>query len=245
MTPDTLSFGWVFLAGVLTFLSPCVLPLIPSYISYITGASLEELQTGKGVKRATAIHSLLFILGFSVVFILLGASATVVSGFLYQYQHWIKNIGAVLIILFGLHLTGLIPLHFLLREKRLRFRNKPVGYFGSFLVGAAFSIGWTPCVGPILASVLLYASSHTTVKQGVLLLAVYSLGMGIPFFLASLAFNQMLTSLKWLKKYLNVLEKLTGVLLILVGILLLTNSLTWLSGAMTQWLAPLSRRLNL
>lgn len=245
MAPDTLSFGWVFLAGVLTFLSPCVLPLIPSYISYITGASIEELQTGKGVRRATAIHSLLFIFGFSVIFILLGASATVVSGALYQYQDWIKNIGGILIILFGLHLTGILPLHLLLKEKRLQWRRKPVGYMGSFLVGAAFSIGWTPCVGPILASVLLYASSQTTVTQGVLMLAVYSLGMGIPFFLSSLAFNQLLTSLKWLKKYLNLLERLTGILLILVGVLLLTNSLTWLSGVMTQWLAPLSRKLNI
>lgn len=245
MTPDTLSFGWVFLAGVLTFLSPCVLPLIPSYISYITGASLEELQAGKGVKRATAMHSLLFILGFSVVFILLGASATFVSGFLYQYQHWIRNVGGILIILFGLHLMGVLPLHLLLKEKRLQLRRKPVGYAGSFLVGAAFSIGWTPCVGPILASVLLYASSQVTVNQGILLLAAYSLGMGIPFFLSSLAFNRLLTSLKWLKKYLNLLEKLTGVLLILVGVLLMTNSLSWLSGAMTQWLAPLSGKLNI
>ncbi|MBI1976702.1 MAG: cytochrome c biogenesis protein CcdA [Candidatus Omnitrophica bacterium] len=245
MTPDTISFGWVFLAGVLTFLSPCVLPLIPSYISYITGASIEELQTGKGVKRATAIHSLLFILGFSVIFVLLGASATLVSGALYQYQDWIKNVGGILIILFGLHLMGILPLHLLLKEKRLQWRRKPVGYAGSFLVGAAFSIGWTPCVGPILASVLLYAGSQTTVTQGVLMLAVYSLGMGIPFFFSSLAFNQLLTSLKWLRKYLNILEKLTGALLVLVGILLLTNSLAWLSGVMTQWLAPLSRKLNI
>ena len=245
MPSDTLSLGWVFLAGMLTFLSPCVLPLIPSYISYITGASLEELQSGKGVKQATAIHSLLFILGFSVIFILLGASATFVSGFLYQYQDWIKNIGGVLIILFGLHLTGILPIHFLLREKRLQWRRKPVGYAGSFLVGAAFSIGWTPCVGPILASVLLYASSQVTVQQGILLLAIYSLGLAIPFFLSSLAFNQMLSSLRWVKKYLNILEKLTGVLLIAVGVLLMTNSLSWLSGVMTQWLAPLSKKLNL
>ena len=228
--------GWVFLAGVLTFLSPCVLPLIPSYISYITGASIAELQTGRGARKATALHSLLFILGFSVIFVLLGASATYLSQVLYQYQKWIQNIGGALIILFGLHLTGLLPVHLLMREKRFQLQTKKVGYLRSFLFGIVFSIGWTPCVGPILASVLLYASSQATVQQGILLLTIYSLGMGIPFFLSSLGFSQLLVSLKWLRNYLNLLEKVTGVLLILVGILILTNSLTWLAAMMTQWL---------
>ena len=158
-----------FIAGLLSFLSPCVLPLIPSYITYITGLSFADLQaenpSGK-VRRQIIIHSLLFIAGFTFVFILLGASATFVGGFLQEHMKLIRRVGGVLIVLFGVHLTGLIPIQLLLGEKRMTIHNKPAGYAGSFLVGVAFSAGWTPCIGPILGAILLYASQQETVTQG-------------------------------------------------------------------------------
>jgi len=233
MQPTNISFFGAFVAGLLSFLSPCVLPLIPSYITYITGLSFADLQaehpTHK-VRQQTMIHSLLFIAGFTTVFVLLGASATLIGGFLQQHMDTIRKVGGVLIVLFGIHLTGIFPIHFLLGEKRFTIHRKPAGYVGSFLVGLAFAAGWTPCIGPILASILMIAATENTLHHGILLLLAYSMGLGIPFFLASLAMHQFLGFFNHFKKYIRVFEVLTGILLIVVGVLIFTNYSTILIG---------------
>lgn len=222
-----------FVAGFLSFLSPCVLPLIPSYITYITGLSFAELQTEKPsglVRRQTIIHSILFIAGFTFVFVLLGASATFVGSFLQEHMVVIRRVGGILIILFGVHLTGLVPIQMLLGEKRLTIHNKPAGYVGSFLVGVAFSAGWTPCIGPILASILMVATTEDTVYHGILLLLAYSMGLAIPFFLSALAMNRFLAAFNRFKKHIRLFEIVTGLFLIVVGVMVYGNYLTKLSG---------------
>ena len=228
MPSDTLSYGWVFLAGALTFLSPCVLPLIPSYISYITGASMDELQSGRRIKRATALHSLLFIFGFSLIFILLGASATAVGQILLQRLESFKRAAGVLIILLGVHLTGWVKLPFLNYAKHLTVKRRPLTWLGAYGVGAAFGFGWTPCIGPILASILAVASTQETIGQGMLLLAAYSAGLGIPFLLAAAAVGTFLRTFARAKQYLHGLEIASGLVLIAVGILMVTDRLTML-----------------
>lgn len=221
-----------FIAGLLSFLSPCVLPLIPSYITYITGLSFSDLQaehpTHK-VRQQTIIHSLLFIAGFTAVFILLGASATFIGNYLQAHMAFMRKIGGVLIIIFGVHVSGLFDIGILLGEKRLNLRRKPAGYVGSFVVGVAFAAGWTPCIGPILASILMVAATEDTVYQGITLLFVYSLGLGLPFFLASLAMHQFLVFFNHFKKYIRIFEVVSGGFLIIIGVLLFTNYLTVLS----------------
>ena len=215
-----------FIAGLLSFLSPCVLPLIPSYITYITGLSFADLQaenpSGK-VRRQIIIHSLLFIAGFTFVFILLGASATFVGGFLQEHMKLIRRVGGVLIVLFGVHLTGLIPIQLLLGEKRMTIHNKPAGYAGSFLVGVAFSAGWTPCIGPILASILMVAATEETLYHGIFLLLAYSMGLAIPFFLSALAMHRFLVTFNRFKKYIRLFEIGTGIFLIIIGIMVYGN----------------------
>jgi cytochrome c-type biogenesis protein len=221
-----------FVAGFLSFLSPCVLPLIPSYITYITGLSFADLQAERPsnmVRRQTIIHSLLFIAGFTCVFILLGASATFIGGFLQEHMKIIRRVGGILIVLFGVHLTGLIPIQMLLGEKRLTIHNKPAGYVGSFLVGIAFSAGWTPCIGPILASILMVATTEQTVHHGILLLLAYSMGLAIPFFLSALAMHRFLIAFNRFKKHIRIFEIITGLFLIVVGIMVYGNYLTRLS----------------
>ena len=226
-----------FIAGLLSFLSPCVLPLIPSYITYITGLSFADLQaenpSGK-VRRQIIIHSLLFIAGFTFVFILLGASATFVGGFLQEHMKLIRRVGGVLIVLFGVHLTGLIPIQLLLGEKRMTIHNKPAGYAGSFLVGVAFSAGWTPCIGPILASILMVAATEETLYHGIFLLLAYSMGLAIPFFLSALAMHQFLVVFNRFKKHIRLFEIFTGVFLIIIGIMVYGNYLTKLSAIFSR-----------
>ncbi len=179
----TISFFIAFSAGFLSFVSPCVLPLVPSYISYITGISLEELTSEREQNRHRWLmikNATMFIVGFSVVFIFFGASATVVGQILLTYQDILRKVGGLIVILFGFYTLGFLKLRFLMTERRFRFQEKPVGYFGSFLVGIAFAAAWTPCVGPILGSILLYASTANSVSLGVQLLSVYSLGLGLP-----------------------------------------------------------------
>lgn len=232
METTNITYAGAFIAGLLSFLSPCVLPLIPSYITYITGLSFADLQaehpTHK-VRRQTIIHSLLFIGGFTAVFVLLGASATFIGGFLDQHKDGIRKIGGALIVLFGVHLTGIFPIHFLLGEKRVTIHRKPAGYVGSFMVGLAFAAGWTPCIGPILASILMVAATEKTVYHGIALLLTYSIGLGLPFFLASLAMHQFLVFFNRFKKYIRVFEIITGIFLILVGVLIFTNYLAILA----------------
>ncbi len=216
-----------FTAGLLSFVSPCVLPLVPSYITYITGASFKELTDEKmksNLRWASIFHSLLFIMGFSTVFILMGASASYLGQLLIEYQSWIMRGGGVLIIVLGIHFTGLIRLPFLQVEKRFEMRKKPFGYFGSFMVGVVFAAGWTPCIGPILSTILIYASTAQSFKTGVLLLTIYSIGLGIPFFLSSLAFNSFLSAFDWIKRYMRWITVASGVFLIVIGILFLTDT---------------------
>lgn len=229
MEVSNLSYLGAFIAGLLSFLSPCVLPLIPSYLTYITGLSFADLQaehpTHK-VRQQTIIHSLLFIAGFTLVFVLMGASATFIGGFLQEHMATIRKIGGVLIIVFGIHVTGLVPITLLLGEKRLSVHRKPAGYVGSLLVGIAFAAGWTPCIGPILASILMVAATEETVVKGITLLLSYSMGLAIPFFLSSLAFHQFLAGFNRFKKYIRMFEIVTGVFLVLVGILIFSNNLS-------------------
>ena len=224
-----------FSAGLLSFVSPCVLPLVPSYITYITGVSFKDLSEGgsKGKLRwLTISHSLLFISGFSLIFVLMGASASYLGQVLIQYQSWIMKVGGVLIIILGLHFTGWITIPFLQMERRFELKQKPLGYLGSFLVGVVFAAGWTPCVGPILSTILLYASTAKSFTTGMVLLAAYSMGLGLPFFAASLALNTFLTTFQKARRYIGLFTKIGGVMLILVGVLLLTNSFE----VMNDWL---------
>lgn len=233
---DQVTYAGAFIAGLLSFLSPCVLPLIPSYITYITGLSFSDLQSEHPshiVRRKTILHSLAFILGFTVVFVLLGASATYIGSFLNSHTALIRKIGGVMIILFGIHVTGLVPVRMLLGEKRMSIRHKPAGYLGSFLVGLTFAAGWTPCIGPILATILMVAATEEQVYKGIMLLLLYSLGLGIPFLLSSLAMHRFLSAFNRFKKYIRIFEIITGLFLITVGILIYSNWLSRLSGYTT------------
>jgi len=224
-----------FLAGVASFLSPCVLPLVPGYISIVSGASVEELKAAgrdDHLLRRVLFHSVLFILGFSIVFIALGASATWLGGALRTRLSLLLRIGGVVVILFGLHMTGLLKIGALYRDARFRTgaESKPTSAIGSLLMGLAFAFGWTPCIGPILAAILVVASTKQTIWQGILLLAVYSLGLAVPFLLTSLGLTQFMNFYRGFRKHLHTVEVLSGVVLILVGTLLVTNQFTRLSG---------------
>ena len=227
-----------FMAGVFSFISPCVLPLIPSYLTYITGISFDELvdNRSQSVRRRTLFHSLFFILGFTLVFVALGASATYVGAFFQENQVLIRRVGGVIVILLGIHITGVIKLQLLEREKRFEFTDKPIGYLGSVLVGIAFAAGWTPCIGPILASILLYASTSDNVGSGIILLIAYSLGLGVPFLISALAFNSFLTYFSKFNRYLRVVSIISGIFLIIIGFLLLFDYLSVLSQYLNMWL---------
>jgi len=232
MGNSNISFVGAFIAGLLSFLSPCVLPLIPSFITYITGLSFSDLQAehpSHKVRQQTIVHSLIFIAGFTTVFVFLGASATYIGSFLQEHMGIFRKVGGALIVIFGIHVTGVVPVNMLLGEKRLTVHRKPAGYIGSFLVGIAFAAGWTPCIGPILASILMVAATEDTVYHGIALLLIYSLGLGLPFFLASLAMHQFLVFFNRFKKHIRLLEIITGVFLITVGVLIFTNYLAILS----------------
>ena len=217
-----------FGAGVLSFLSPCVLPLVPSYLSFVTGMSLDDIQEGTA-RRTTMIHAVLFVSGFTIIFLLLGASASFLGQFFRYYDVWIARVGGVVIILLGLHLMGVFRLAPLLREKRLHLHDKPVGYLGTVGVGAAFGAGWTPCIGPVLGAILTFAASQDQFWSGVYLLFVYSLGLAVPFLLAALALDSFLSAFKRFRRFLPIVERVSGLLLIVLGILLLTGTFTILS----------------
>lgn len=224
-----ITFLGAFIAGLLSFLSPCVLPLIPSFITYITGLSFADIQDehpSHKVRQQTIIHTLLFIAGFTAVFVLLGASATYMGSFMQTHMTLIRKIGGLLIIVFGIHISGVIPINLLLGEKRFTIHRKPAGYLGSFIVGLAFAAGWTPCIGPILASILMVAATEESVFHGIALLLTYSMGLAIPFFLSSLAMHQFLILFNRFKKYIRLFELVTGLFLVIVGILIFTNSMS-------------------
>lgn len=227
-----------FSAGLLSFVSPCVLPLVPSYISYITGLSIEQLTdagTRSRFKAAIVVNSLLFIAGFSSVFIAFGASASFIGQVLITYQDHIRRIGGILIIIFGLYLLGVLNINFLQMERRFQFRNRPVGYLGSFLIGIAFAAGWTPCVGPVLGTILLYASTTDSLMSGVMLLASYSIGLGLPLFLTALGVDRFLSYFKQARAYLWGVSTISGVLLVVVGVMIYANSLTMVTSFLERY----------
>lgn len=222
-------------AGFISFLSPCILPLIPSYLAFITGVSIEELTSEDSLKQVrvkVVVNSLMFILGFSLIFIALGASATFLGKFLSRNIRWFEIIGGALVILFGLHFTGIFRLRFLDREKKVHLKNKPLGYLGTVLVGMAFGAGWTPCVGPILGSILTMAATTQNIIKGVMLLAFYSLGIALPFFISGLILHKFFEYFQSVRKYFKVITIVGGVLLIVVGILLVSGYFS----AMTSYL---------
>ena len=231
--PAALGFLVAFAAGLLSFLSPCVLPLVPSYVGFLTGMTLPEVT---GRRRVALTHALLFVGGFSLVFILLGASATALGRALNYYQVWLQRLGGALIILFGLLCLGVFNSRLLSQERRLHLERKPVGYLGSVLVGMAFAAGWTPCIGPVLGAILGLAATSTDVSRGMLLLAVYSAGLALPFLVAAVAVDSFLDWFQRFRRFLPWVMRISGVMLVFVGILLVTGEFTRLAG----WLQGLT-----
>ena len=222
-----------FVAGILSFLSPCVLPLVPGYVSLISGATVEDLQAGDRRMLGTVmLHSLTFILGFSVVFIALGAVATGIGQFANEYHNVLAKVAGIIVIVFGLHLTGLLKIKALYADKRLHDVKGGSSALGSFAVGFAFAFGWTPCIGPILATILVFAGAQQTLFKGVLLLAIYSAGLAVPFLLTSLGVDRFLGFYTRFRRHLHTVEVISGVLLIAVGVLIVMNNLKLLSGCL-------------
>jgi len=221
-----------FTAGLLSFLSPCVLPLIPSYVTFITGLSLEDVQKAR---RAALIHSLLFVLGFTLIFLALGATATALGQLLSYQRVWISRIGGMLIIVFGLYMLGVFNVSIFSQERRVHIANKPVGYLGTLLVGIAFGAGWTPCIGPILGSILTYAASSADMARGMWLLLAYSLGLAVPFLLAAVAVERFLDFFARMKRQMIWISRASGVLMIVVGVLLVTNYFTVLAALLVEY----------
>lgn len=225
-----------FVAGVVSFLSPCVLPLVPGYLSYVSGISFEELAAAQGkatLVRRAMIHALVFSLGFTTIFVALGASATAIGQFLLPRLGLFTKIGGVIVILLGLHIMGIWKIGLLYREKRLTQTHPKKGLIGSYITGLAFAFAWTPCVGPILGAILTLAATREAVNDGVMLLSVYSLGLALPFLLTALATQAFLTLFHRLKGYLRTIEVGAGFLVVVMGLLMLTNNLTWISGKLT------------
>ena len=224
-----------FGAGFLSFVSPCVLPVVPGYLSFVSGASMEEMGSRTAGRRWAIMADILsFVLGFSFVFIILGASATALGGFLLSKLTLLGKIAGVLVVVLGLHMLGVFRIGFLYREKRIQTETKRVGILGSFLVGMAFAFGWSPCIGPILGGILAYASTRETVGQGMVLLGAYSAGLGLPFIIAGLSIDAFFRVTSRFKRHFRAIEIASGALLIVVGILIFTNQLTVISGWMVR-----------
>ncbi|MCD6575300.1 sulfite exporter TauE/SafE family protein [Candidatus Aerophobetes bacterium] len=229
-----------FGAGVLSFLSPCILPLIPSYVSFITGVSLVQLTESSqdtSLKRRIIITSLLFIMGFSIIFVGLGASASFVGEILQRYQHWISRVGGIFIVIMGLYLMGILRIPVFDRERKIHLNKPPLGYWEIPIVGAVFAAGWTPCVGPILGSILFYASTTASIIKGIVLLSFYSAGLAVPFFASSLAIGVFLERYKGFKKNMRIVSLVSGGLLIAIGILLVSDIFPYL-GFLFPSMAP-------
>jgi cytochrome c-type biogenesis protein len=231
---ESVGLAVAFLGGVLSFLSPCVLPLVPSYVTFLTGLSLDEV----GSRRWTAVtHALLFIVGFTLIFVALGATATGLGRLLNYRQVWLERIGGGLIVLFGIYLLGGFHWMLLERERRVQIQHKPLGYLGSVLVGLAFGAGWTPCIGPILGSILLYTSTQSSLRQGIVLLLTYSVGLAIPFLVAAFAVERFVEWFRRYKRFIPLVTRLSGALLVAVGLLVATGYFSLLAGAL-QALTP-------
>ncbi len=237
MSTESVGLAVAFFAGILSFLSPCVLPLVPSYVGFITGLSLEEL----GERRWTAFkHATLFVSGFTIIFLALGATATQLGRFLNHYQVWLERFGGLLVIFFGLYMLGVIRMRYLTQERRFHIQDKPLGYLGSVLVGLAFGAGWTPCIGPILGAILTFTAAESSLAQGLGLLSAYSLGLALPFLIAALAVERFVEWFRKFQRYLPVVTRLSGAMLVIVGLLLVTGYFTllatWLQGLTPDFL---------
>ncbi len=230
----SVTFAVAFVAGLLSFLSPCVLPVVPSYLGFITGMSLDDLRGGTN-RRAILVPALAFVAGFSVVFLMLGLSATLLGQMFQYYKIWIARVGGVLIILFGLHLLGVFRLMPLLRERRMQLESKPAGLVGAGVAGIVFGAGWTPCIGPVLGTLITMASVRADMGSGLVLLGFYSLGLAIPFLAAAMMTGAFLNSSKRLRRWLPVIEKTSGVILIVAGVLMVSGSFTLLAGYFAKW----------
>lgn len=223
-----------FGAGLLSFVSPCILPIIPSYMFFIGGTSAgalrsDEAEEKKRSQRQILFSALFFILGFSLVFVSLGAAATSLGQLLKAHQDLLRHIGGLVIILLGLHMMGVFEIKALLYEKRMHFKARPPGYLGATLIGVSFALGWTPCIGPILGTILTVASTKTQISEGILLLAVYSLGLAIPFFVTALLMDRVFIYFRKLQKHMQTISIVSGVFMILVGILVFNNWLQLIS----------------
>ena len=225
----SVSIPAAFLAGIISFLSPCVLPLVPPYLIYLTGATIERANSDQASsKRAVMMSAAMFVLGFATVFVALGASASLIGGFIREWSAQLSIAAGIVIIIMGLHFLGLTRIAFLMREGRIT-APKPVGLWGSYVMGLAFAFGWTPCIGPILAAILSVAAAEATVAKGAFLLAIYSAGLGIPFLLAAFMIEQFSSLLSRLKRHLDTVERAMGVLMVLTGIGFLTGSMSTFS----------------
>ena len=223
-----------FTAGLLSFLSPCVLPLIPSYVGFITGMTVEQAEQ----RRWNALlHGLWFVGGFTLVFVLLGAAASAVGSLLREYQVWMGRVGGVLLMLFGLYLLGVLRPPFLMREWRVQVSRKPLGYFGSGVVGFTFGAAWTPCIGPILGGILTIAATQAGLAKGMALLTIYALGLAVPFLVTAVALDRFLIWFQRFRPYIVWVDRVAGGMLIVLGILLITDSFTLLAGYL-QGLTP-------
>jgi len=231
------SFAVAFAAGLLSFLSPCVLPLIPSYVGFLTGLTVEEMQRRRG---AALLHAAWFVAGFSFIFMALGASASALGNLLLQYQVWLGRVGGVLVLLFGLYLLGVLRPAFLMRERKIELASKPIGYVGSAVVGMTFGAAWTPCIGPILGGILTLAAARGSVWHGTLLLGVYALGLAVPFLITAVALDRFLAWFQRFRPYIVWVDRVAGALLVLLGILLVTDRFTllasWLQGLTPEFL---------
>ena len=231
------SIYMAFAAGLISFLSPCVLPLVPGYLSFISGVTFAEIGEKEGStpflskeKRIILYSSLFFIAGFSIVFLLLGATATWIGIFISSNISILTKLAGLVIIFFGIYMMGLFRPRFLYKEARFQIKDKRFGYVGALLIGAAFAFGWTPCIGPILAGILTYAGTLEKVNQGVFLLFIYSLGLGIPFLLTAIGINQFWRLFNRIKKYLRILEITSGGVMVILGLMIFTNKLILIPG---------------
>lgn len=231
MTGDV-GLAVAFGAGVASFLSPCVLPLIPSYITFITGMTLDDVPRAR---RVALVHALLFVLGFSLIFLALGVSATLIGRLLVTYRVWITRIGGLLVLAFGLYLLGVFNLGAFARERRIHVTDKPLGYLGTVVVGIAFGAGWTPCIGPILGSILTFAATQGEAAKGATLLGAYSLGLAVPFVLAAVAMERFLVAFNTMKRHMVWVSRVSGALLVIVAILMITDYMTVLTGVLRGW----------
>jgi cytochrome c-type biogenesis protein len=237
MQSQSLGLFVAFSAGLLSFLSPCVLPLVPSYATFITGMSLDELQNNeeRRARRAVMIHGLLFVGGFTAVFMILGASATFLGSLMNYASRWVEIFGGALLILFGLYLLGLLRLPGASREWRLHLADKPAGYLGTVLVGVTFGAGWTPCIGPVLGGILTLAATRGTMGQGMGLLAVYSAGLAIPFLLSTVLIERFLGAFARMRKWLRWINRINGLMLLGLGVLMMTGEFSRLAATMATW----------